>query len=164
MVLADVGSTDGGMDSDAGPQQREQPQPASQRITPYMSKVAPRPTSATKPHTPATAGKFAERQNAGSVVSVLNPHLAAPQAAEGEADAMDVDGGQQGQRRCEFQVLGQPLAAGSKYMVDRLEDKVGGCVGGWVLRGWVGGWVGGVGRDGQEGLGCCNPKGLAHAC
>ena len=126
MVLADVSTTDGGMDSDAGPQQREQQQPASQRITPYMSKVAPRPTSATKPHTPATAGKFAERQNAGSVVSVLNPHLAAPQAAEGEG--MDVDGGQQqhGQQQCEIEVLGQPLSAASKYMVDRLEDKVGG--------------------------------------
>lgn len=111
------------------------PPAPSQRITPYLAKVAAlRPTSAAKPHTPQSSGKFAERQNAGGVVASLNAHLEVPaeEPAGGEAEAMDVDGGAaavaagsgSGSGRVEVEVLGQPLGAGAKYMVDRLEDKV----------------------------------------
>lgn len=109
------------------------PPAPSQRITPYLAKVAAlRPTSAAKPHTPQSSGKFAERQNAGSVVASLNAHLEVPaeEAAGSEAEAMDVDGGAAAvaagsiSGRVEVEVLGQPLGAGAKYMVDRLEDKV----------------------------------------
>lgn len=80
----------------------------SQRITPYLSKHAPRPASATKPHTPATAGKFAERQNSGAVVASLNAQLEVPAAAAGDGEAMEVDGGAS---RCTVQVRGRPCCA-----------------------------------------------------
>ncbi len=134
MVLGDADGENGSGNAPAAP---------SQRITPYLAKVAAlRPTSAAKPHTPQSSGKFAERQNAGSVVASLNAHLEVPAV---EAEAMEVDGGAAadsssgGSRRVEVEVLGQPLGAGAKYMVDRLEDKVRrlwGAVGGGV--GWVG--------------------------
>ena len=123
MALADVGPTDGTENADT-PSMAQLP---SQRITPYISKVAPRPASVTKAHTPSTGGKFAERQGAGSVVASLNAHLEVPSTSEEEA--MDVDGEQGAAQRCDVAVLGQPLTYGSKYMVDRLEDKVGRCGG-----------------------------------
>lgn len=115
-------------------------QPASQRITPYLSKVVPqRPGRTPRAHTPATGGKFAERQNAGAVVASLNAHLALPGGGSGAAEAMELDesataaeagGGMQ--QRCSLEVLGQPMGRSDKFMVDRLEDKVG--------QGW--GWEG----------------------
>lgn len=129
MVVGDIDSENGGGNAPAAP---------SQRITPYLSKVAAlRPASAAKAHTPQSSGKFAERQNAGSVVASLNAHLEVPagEAGSGEAEAMDVDGGAaaaSGSGRVEVEVLGQPLGAGAKYMVDRLEDKVGPCCCRWV--------------------------------
>jgi hypothetical protein len=135
MVLADVATVNGA--EKAGTPSSAQ-QGASQRITPYMSRVAARSASASKAyvHTPTTGGKFAERQGAGSVVASLNSHLEVLAAAGSEA--MDVDGGEghaaAASLRCDFVVLGQPLPADCKYMVDRLEDKVRGAQGG----GWVG--------------------------
>lgn len=105
------------------------PAAPSQRITPYLSRVAAlRPATAAKAHTPQSGGKFAERANAGSVVASFNTHLELP-AAEAEGEAMEVDGGAAagsgGSGQLEVEVLGQPLGAGAKYMVDRLEGKVG---------------------------------------
>ncbi|KAL4852696.1 DNA polymerase alpha subunit B [Chlorella vulgaris] len=126
MVLADVATVN--CAEKAGTPSSAQ-QGASQRITPYMSRVAARSASASKAyvHTPTTGGKFAERQGAGSVVASLNSHLEVLAAAGSEA--MDVDGGEghaaAASLRCDFAVLGQPLPADCKYMVDRLEDKVG---------------------------------------
>lgn len=135
MVLPDVGEA---ADIDAGAS-ASAAQP-SQRITPYLSKVAARPGTTPKAHTPATGGKFAERQNAGSVVAALNAHLEVPAAAEAEeGDAMEVDGGAAAAARggVEVEVLGAPLAPGAKYMVDRLEDRVRWAAGGAGWLAWV---------------------------
>ena len=91
------------------PDEPAQAQP-SQRITPYLAK-----SSAARRHTPASSGKFKERMQSGAVQAVLNAHV---EAAGGEP--MDVEG-----TRCEVQVLGAPLHPGARFMVDRLEDKVG---------------------------------------
>lgn len=118
MAPTDLDPSAGSENADMSAAGAQQP---SQRITPYMSKA--RPASTTQHHTPASGGKFAERQDAGSVLTSLNTHLEVP--AEGEA--MEVDGplGAVALQRCAVEVLGNPLAAGVKYMVDRLEDKVG---------------------------------------
>lgn len=120
-MLADVGSE--GAENVGGAANAGASGQPSARITPYLAR-----TSAAKPHTPATSGKFAERQNAGAVVASLNTHLEVPAAPAG-AEAMEVDGaaaaGPTSACSVEVQVLGAPPAAGAKYMVDRLEARVG---------------------------------------
>lgn len=119
MVITDAEPAEGGGEGEGGGVRPS----ASQRLTPYLSKSAPRP------HTPAAAGKFAERPNAGSTVASLNAHLEVPLAAAapgGEAgEAMEVDGGG-GAAAPEVAVLGQPMQRGATYMVDRLEERVRG--------------------------------------
>lgn len=151
-------------------------QPASQRISPYLSK-APGGSAAKRPRTPASSGKFRERAHRGEVVSVLNPHVEAPaQVQAGLAGLLGVEdcaggcagacathvrltaGGMlcsklarsncqcvfvvkrpgplppaprlqrmevEGAATCAVEVLGEPLAANAKYMMNRIEDKVG---------------------------------------
>ena len=121
MVLADVGGE--GAENVGGAANAGASAAPSARITPYLAR-----TAAAKPHTPATGGKFAERQNAGAVVASLNAHLEAPAPAAAAGEAMEVDGGAgaEGGARVAVEVLGAPPAAGAKYMVDRLEARVGG--------------------------------------
>jgi hypothetical protein len=123
MVLGELGGGEGengGVGGSAGGAS------TSQRITPYLSKVAPRPATPAAEHTPTTGGRFAERQNAGATLTSLNPQLEVP-AAGGEESAMEVDGGVGGGSgpRCRIEVLGRPMRWSDKFMADRLEDKVG---------------------------------------
>lgn len=85
----------------------------NQRISPYLSKVvtASAQTSNTKSYTPQGPGKFKERCANGVVHSVLNEHIPAMStAAEGKAAA-------------EVEILGDGVAIGSRFMVDRIADK-----------------------------------------
>jgi hypothetical protein len=102
---------------------------SGQRITPYMTRIAASPASAVKMHTPQSSGKFAERQGIGSVVASLNAQL---EEASCKVEGMEVDGEahQNGTPRCDFGVLGTPEGLDTKYMADRLEDKVG------TTKGW----------------------------
>lgn len=137
LVMGELGGGAEGAENEGG----AAAQPAGQRITPYMSKVAPqRPSLTPRAHTPTTGGKFAERQNAGAVVASLNAHLELPAASAEGVEAMELDGpaaaaNSDAQPRCTVEVLGRPMGPSDKFMVDRLEDKVGegrGCQeGGW---------------------------------
>lgn len=101
----------------------------SQRITPYLKAgsrpgSAVTPCSAGKPLTPASSGKFAERQQAGTVVATLNQQI----EATAQCEAMELDASTSGRPGgCELRILGAPLSHDERYMVDRIEDRVAYC-------------------------------------
>ena len=87
----------------------------SQRITPYMSRLQPK--HAATP--PSASVQFRARAQAGETVAVLGPAAATPAAA---GEAMEVEGAE---GSCvELEVLGRPMPANARFMVDRPEDKV----------------------------------------
>ncbi|KAL4552225.1 hypothetical protein Ndes2526B_g06451 [Nannochloris sp. 'desiccata'] len=86
----------------------------NQRISPYLSKVVAAPaynTSNTKSYTPQGPGKFKERCANGVVHSVLNEHIPAVSVAD------------EGKAAAEIEILGDSVAVGSRFMVDRIADK-----------------------------------------
>src|SRR6476619_1795672 len=85
----------------------------NQRISPYLSKVvtAPAQTAQVKTFVPQGPGKFKERCANGAVHSVLNEHVPAVSVAD------------EGKAAADIEILGDSVAVGARFMVDRIADK-----------------------------------------
>lgn len=81
-----------------------------QRISPYLSKVVASVPEPVPMDIPAGDGTFKERCSKGAVQSVLNEDIPAKGATQAHAAGA-------------IEVLGQPVEAHSRFMVDRLDDK-----------------------------------------
>lgn len=94
------------------PDVADAPVNAGQRISPFLrNKVAAAPEQP-RPHTPAGPGKFKERCANGAVQAVLNESVAVPASCKDD-----------GAPPPSVEVLGAPVAADARFMVDRLIDK-----------------------------------------
>jgi DNA polymerase alpha subunit B len=93
------------------PDVADAPVNAGQRISPFLRKVVAAPEQP-RPHTPAGPGKFKERCSNGAVHAVLNESVTVPASCKDDGAPPPA-----------IEVLGAPVAADARFMVDRLMDK-----------------------------------------